>query len=173
MSLGSALIGWRGYAAAALAGAVISGGLAWIVQGWRGDAQLAAEVAARALERAAQAQATITAVEAARTEERRRTAAVEKARDDAQKQASAAAADAAGARAERDSMRARANTLARAAVTRDPALADGSPSGTAAADLLAYMLGRAIDRAEALAVVADRARIAGLTCERAYDGLTE
>lgn len=169
MSLGSALIGWRGYAAAALAGAIMAGGGAWIVQGWRGDAALAAEVADRALERDAQAKAIITAVEAARTEERRRVAALESAIDDAQKQASAAAADAAGARAERDSMRARANTLARTAAGRDPAVALGSPAGATAVDLLAYMLGRSVDRAEALAGVADRARIAGLTCERAYD----
>jgi hypothetical protein len=172
MSLGSALIGWRGYAAATLAGAVIAGISAWVVQGWRGDASLAAEVAARALERDAQTQATITAVEAARDEGRRRIAALENTRDDAKKQAAAAAADAAGARAERDGMRARANALARTAAGRDPALAAGSPAGAVAVDLLAYMLGRAIDRAEALAGVADRARIAGLTCERAYDGLS-
>lgn len=46
MSVGAALIGWRGYAASALAGAVIAGGLAWVVQGRRGEADLAAEVAA-------------------------------------------------------------------------------------------------------------------------------
>ncbi|PJM69201.1 DUF2514 family protein [Achromobacter ruhlandii] len=173
MSLGSALIGWRGYAAAALAGAVIAGGSAWVIQGWRGDAELAAEVADRALERDSQAQAIITAVEAARKEGRRRIAALEDARDDAQKQADVAAADAAGARAERDRMRAHANTLARAAAGRDPALAAGSPAGAVAVDLLAYMLGRAIDRAEALAAIADRSRIAGLTCELAYDGLSQ
>lgn len=172
MSVGSALIGWRGYAAAALAGALMAGGAAWVIQGWRGAAELAAEVAARALERDAQAQATIIAVEAARTEERRRTAAVENARDDAKKQAAAAAADAVVARDERDRLRAHANTLARAAAGRDPAVAIGSPAGAAAVDLLAYMLGRAIDRAEALAGIADRARIAGLTCERTYDALT-
>lgn len=120
-------------------------------------------------EQAAQATATAAAIEAVRNEERRRmAAAVEIARDDAQKQAAAAAADAVGARDERDRLRARVNSLARAAVTRDLALADGSPSGAAAVDLLAYMFGRAVDRAEALASIADRARIAGLTCERAY-----
>jgi len=85
------------------------------------------------------------------------------------KKAAVAVADAAGTHVERDRLRARANTLARAAVAEQPALADAGPSGAAAVDLLAYMLGRAIDRAEALAGVADRARIAGLTCERAYD----
>ena len=40
-----------------------------------------------------------------------------------------------------------------------------------AVDLLAYMLSRVSGRAEALAGVADRARIAGLTCERAYEAV--
>lgn len=165
------LAGWKGYAAAAMVGALAAGCGAWTAQAWRYTAQLADVRAVHAQERDAQAQATVAAVEAARSEERRRMAAMEKARDDAQTLAAAAAADAAGARDERDRMRARANTLARAAVTRDPALAQGSPSGAAASDLLAYMLGRAVDRAEALAGIADRARIVGLTCEWAYDAL--
>lgn len=168
-----ALVGWKGYAAAALAGGLALGAAAWTAQGWRYGEQLAGLRAAHAQERDAQAQATVAAVESVRNEERRRMAAVEIARDDAQKQAAAAAADAAGARDERDRLRARANTLARAAVTRDPALADGGPSGAAAVDLLAYMFGRAVDRAEALAGIADRARIAGLTCERAFDKVGE
>ncbi|MFY2835822.1 DUF2514 family protein [Achromobacter xylosoxidans] len=167
------LVGWRGYAAAVLVGALAAGGAASAVQAWRYTAQLAEMRADHAEEQAAQATATAAAIEAVRNEERRRMAAVEIARDDAQKQAAAAAADAVGARDERDRLRARANTLARAAVTRDPALADGSPSGAAAVDLLAYMFGRAVDRAEALAGVADRARIAGLTCERIYGGLSK
>ncbi|WP_414134455.1 DUF2514 family protein [Bordetella avium] len=47
------------------------------------------------------------------------------------------------------------------------------PSGAAGADLLAYMLGRVSDRAAELAAIADRARVAGLTCERIYDGLSK
>lgn len=162
------LAGWRGYAAVAIVGAVV----AWTAQGWRYGAEIAELQRQQAEENDAQAQATVAAVEAARTEERRRTAAMEKARDDAQTLAAAAAADAAGVRDERDRLRARANTLARSAVARDATLASGGPSGAAAIDLLAYMLGRAIDRAAALARIADRARVAGLTCERAYDSLS-
>ncbi|WP_287814548.1 DUF2514 family protein [Achromobacter sp.] len=165
------LVGWRGYAAAAAVGVLAAGSAAWTAQAWRYTARLADMRAAHAQERDAQAQATVAAVEAIRNEERRRMAAVEIARDDAQKQAAAAAADAVDARDEHNRLRARANTLARAAVARDPALADGSPSGAAAVDLLAYMLGRVSDRAEELAGVADRARIAGLTCERAFDAI--
>lgn len=127
------LVGWRGYAAAAMVGALAAGSGAWTAQAWRYTAQLADVRAAHAQERDAQAQATVAAVEAVRNEERRRMAA-----------------------------------LARAAATREPTLAEGSPAGAAAVDLLAYMLGRAVDRAQALAGVADRARIAGLTCERVY-----
>ncbi|RIQ49561.1 DUF2514 family protein [Bordetella avium] len=35
------------------------------------------------------------------------------------------------------------------------------------------MLGRVSDRAAELAAIADRARVAGLTCERIYDGLSK
>jgi len=171
MGLSTALIGWKGYAAALVVGAIVAGGAAWQAQGWRWAAKLARAEASRAQERDAQAQATMTAIEAAREEGKRRTAAVEKARDDATKQAEAAAGDAAGARAELGRMRARANSLARAAAVLDPAAADGSPAGAAAVDLLAYMLGRVSNRATELAGIADRARIAGLTCERAYQSL--
>ncbi|WP_218951263.1 lysis system i-spanin subunit Rz [Achromobacter insuavis] len=50
MSFGSALIGWRGYAAAALAGGLAFGAAAWTAQGWRYGEQLAVQRAARAEE---------------------------------------------------------------------------------------------------------------------------
>ncbi|MBC9908509.1 MULTISPECIES: DUF2514 domain-containing protein [Achromobacter] len=169
MSIGTALIGGRGYAAAALLG----GAAAWFVLGAFHGRELAQLRAVQAIELDAQSQATVAAVEAARTEERRRTAAMEQARDFAQKQAAEAAADAVGARTERDRLRSHANALARAAADRDPTLADGSPSGADAVDLLAYMLGRVSERAAEVAGIADRARIAGLTCERIYDALRQ
>lgn len=144
--VGQALAGWKGYAALALAATTLAGGAAWTARGWKADAAKAKITAAHAQERDAQAQATIAAI---------------------------AAADAAGARSERDGLRVRANALARAATVRDPVLADGSPAGAAAVDLLAYMLSRAVDRATELADVADRARVSGLTCQRAYDALRE
>lgn len=169
--LTGALVGWKGYAVALVVGAIVAGGAAWKAQGWRYDAQLSELRRENAEERADHARATVAAVNAALEEGKRRIAAVEKSRDDATKQAAVAAADAAGARAERDGLRARAYTLARAAVARDPAAADRSPTGAAAVDLLAHMLGRVSDRAEELASIADRARIAGLTCEGAYEGV--
>ncbi|WP_278484141.1 hypothetical protein [Achromobacter insolitus] len=48
--LASALAGWRGYAAAALAGALLVGGTAWTARGWKADAAEAKAAAARAQE---------------------------------------------------------------------------------------------------------------------------
>nr|WP_286900272.1 DUF2514 family protein [Achromobacter sp. UBA2119] len=146
-------------------------GAAWVAQGWRYGAQIAAIERDHANEKSDQARATVDAIEAARTEERRRTAAVEKVRETATKQTSIAVADAIRARDERDRLLVRADTLARAAADRDPAAAVGSTAGSDAVDLLAHMLRRVSLRAEELARIADRARIAGLTCERAYDSL--
>ncbi|WP_258231337.1 lysis protein [Achromobacter pulmonis] len=42
VKLASALAGWRGYAAAALAGGLIAGATAWTAQGWRYGADIAA-----------------------------------------------------------------------------------------------------------------------------------
>lgn len=165
------MTGWRGYAAAAAGGALLVGGAAWTAQGWRYHAEIAGIERDYAKAKDDEAQATIAAIEAARTEERRRTHAVEKQRNDAQKRAAAAAGDAARARAERRGLLERADALVGAAARRDPTLTDGSPSGSDAIDMLAYMLGRVSFRAEELAGIADRARIAGLTCERSYDAM--
>ena len=165
------LAGWKGYAIVAGAALVMGTAAAWVAQGWRYGAEIADIEREHANEKSDQAQATVDAIEAARTEERRRTAAVEKQRDDAQKLAAAAARDAARARSERRGLLERADALAGAAAGRYPSLTDGSPAGADAVDLLAYMLGRVSLRAEDLAGIADRARIAGLTCERAYDAL--
>ena len=167
----ASLAGWKGVAVAALAGAMLVGSAAWTAQGWRYRAAIADIERDHAKAWDDQAQATVAAVEAVRTEERRRTAAVEKQRDDAKKQAAVAARDAARARAERRGLLERADALADAAAGRDPSLTDGSPAGADAVDLLAYMLGRISRRAEDLAGLADRARIAGLTCEQIYDEL--
>ena len=171
MGVSTALMGWRGYAAALAVGALIAGSGAWKAQSWRYGAEISDLKREYAEAREADSQATVTAIEAVRDEERRRVAAVEKARDDATKQAEAAAGDAAGARAELSRMHAHAYALASAAVARDPPAADGGPARAAAVDLLAYMLGRVSKRATELAESADRARIAGLTCERLHQSL--
>ena len=42
MGLSTALIGWKGYAAALVAGAIVGGGAAWKAQSWRYGAEIAA-----------------------------------------------------------------------------------------------------------------------------------
>lgn len=42
MGVPAAMMGWKGYATAALAGALLAGGAAWTAQGWRYGAQMAA-----------------------------------------------------------------------------------------------------------------------------------
>ncbi|WP_131753611.1 DUF2514 family protein [Burkholderia vietnamiensis] len=116
------------------------------------------------------ATAQAKAVEAARTEEQRRTAAQSEIANDANQQRTAALADAFAARAAAGSLQQRVDQLVAAA--RHSAAATGSPAAGDALDLLADVLGRADQRAGELAEYADTARIAGQQCERDYDALT-
>lgn len=161
------LMGWKGYAAAA----VLAFGVGWLINGWRHDAQLARLEAAHAVLLEQQALAVVESVEAARQLEQRRVAAVEEQRDHAQKLAAAARADADTRAASERRLRERINTLLADARGRNPALADGGPAAGAPIDLLAHVLDRALEAAGQLAEYADRARIAGFTCERSYDGV--
>lgn len=120
--------------------------------------------------RAAQAQALATAQAQARTEEQRRQTAIEGIRRDAQDHIALAAADAAAADDRADSLREQVDKLA-----RRPARCPSSTAGGEAADpaklLLAELFRRADARAGELAAYADRARIAGETCERSFDAV--
>ena len=167
----SRLAGWRGYAAAFLAGGLMLGAAGWAANGWRMGAQLAEERTSHATVMEEHARAALIAVQAARDEEQRRVAALEDARDEWKKMAATSAAAAGRARAERDGLLARADSLVADARSRDPALAGGGPPGDGPLDLLADLLGRAVERSVQLAAIADGARAAGLTCERAYDSL--
>ena len=118
---------------------------------------------------AAAQKAQIAAVSAARAEEQRRTAAQSEIAKDANKQRTAALADAFAARAAAGSLQQRVDQLVAAA--RHPTTAAGSPAAGDALDLLADVLGRADQRAGDLAAYADAARIAGQQCERDYDAL--
>ncbi|HDR8924497.1 TPA: DUF2514 domain-containing protein [Burkholderia vietnamiensis] len=110
------------------------------------------------------------AVEAARIEEQRRTAAQTEIANDANQQRTAALADAFAARAAAGSLHQRVDQLVAAA--RHPTVAAGGSTAGDALDLLADVLGRADQRAGDLAEYADHARIAGQQCERDYDALT-
>ena len=161
----------RGYLITGAITAVLAGGAAWTAQGWRYGEKLASDQRDHALVLEKLAQATVASVEAARNLEQRRTAVVEKARNDAIQLAVAARNDASARATAELRLRQRIGQILADARSRDPALADGGPTTGAALDMLAYVLGRAIDRAGQLAQYADDARIAGLTCERSYDGV--
>lgn len=115
------------------------------------------------------------AVEAARTEEHRRTAVAEKESNHARNKSKTLADDLASARAAGERLRV-ALAAAQAARGNSPgkpaATADGSPPADPAGDLLANVQRRLDEAADGIAGFADKAHLAGLTCERIYDQMT-
>jgi len=120
---------------------------------------------------ATHAQALADAQAQARAEEQRRQSAIEGIRRDAQDHIAQAETDAAAAADHAVSLQQQVAKLA-----RRPARCAGAADGSEAADpsllLLADVLGRIDARAGELAAYADRARIAGVSCERAYGALS-
>ncbi len=86
-----------------------------------------------------------------------------------------ARADAAGARSALDRLRQRAALHAAAARPPgpDPAPVGVCQTATVPADLLAFVLVQAADRARELAAYADESRAAGLACERSYEAVRQ
>ncbi len=144
-------------AAYALACAVLFGA-GWIAQGWRLNAQIAQI-------EADQAQALASAIQQSRAEEQRRQVALEGIRKDAHEQIAIAVADAAAADTAAVGLQQQVNRLA---ARRCPASTAGSPAADPAGLLLADLLGRIDKRAGELAAYADRSRIAGNACVKAY-----
>lgn len=161
MSIKLALIGAAGGALLVAAG--------WFAWNWHGDTRYDAGYAAAVVDQQAAAAEEMQKV---LKENKRRVAALEIARDNAEKMAATAATDAATARAAAERLRNRANALAADAKRNYPTAAEGGPATGSAIDLLAYMLGRLGQAAGQLAEYGDAARIAGLTCEASYDALT-
>lgn len=156
------MTGWKGYAAATLAGAVVAGSMAWTAQGWRYSAQIAG------IERD-QAQAVAQAEQAARDEERRRIQEVEHVRTQAQSEIDEART--AAARADDTAGRLR-NELARIRKAASAAAAAHGGQGQPGADpidMLAGLLERLERDGRAIAGYADELRVAGLACEASYD----
>ncbi|CAM3282183.1 DUF2514 family protein [Pseudomonas fluorescens] len=135
----------------------------WEVQDWRYGKQLAEIGESNAL-------AVTEAGTKARTEEQRRQSAVNKEASDAREQNKAAAVDAGAADAAGNSLHIEAGKFA-ATACGDPGVAQRGASATRAAMVLSDLLQRADKRAGELAAAYDRARIAGLTCERSYQSV--
>lgn len=117
----------------------------------------------------------MTAVDRARAEEQRRTAAQTEIANVAKKESDTARADARAAGDAADRLRQRIDQLLAAArAAKDPATAGGSqsqPSGDPL-DVLVDVLGRSDKTSGILADYADQLKAAGLACERSYDALT-
>ncbi|MFW9086988.1 DUF2514 domain-containing protein [Pseudomonas sp. P2758] len=155
------VVPWKAVGAIALV--LIGAGSAWQFQDWRYGKQLAEIGEAQAL-------AVTESVNSARVEEQRRQSAVNKEAGDARVQNEAATVDAGNADAAGDRLHVEATKFAAAACS-DPGIAQRGASAARAAMVLSDLLQRADQRAGELAVAYDRARIAGLTCERSYDSV--
>ena len=112
---------------------------------------------------------------AERTKEQAYQQSINKAVQDGQRIIDQATADAAAARASADGVQFAADNLARRLAASEASgnscTAAASKAAARAAAVLANVLKRADQRAGDLAAVADQARIRGITCEQAYDGL--
>ena len=133
-------------------------GAGWLTNGWRLNAQIAQI-------ETDQAQALTAAIQQARAEEQRRQIALEGIRKDAHEQIAIAVADAAAADTAAVGLQQQVDRLA---ARRCPTSTAGSPAADPAGLLLADLLGRIDKRAGELAETADRARIAGDACVKAY-----
>lgn len=157
---------WLRYGAvAALAGIAVG-----VAQGWRYGERIAALERDWSKERAALANRARETEAAARAEESRRQTAIDEVTQDAQKELDAAV------RRERAAADVRVRDAVNAYAARHRSATDpgAAPAGQAAGDplgVLADLLGELDGLAESYAAAADRARITGLACERAYDSL--
>ncbi|MEE1888872.1 DUF2514 domain-containing protein [Pseudomonas carassii] len=108
-----------------------------------------------------------------RIKEQQRVDAQEEVRAHAQKQRTIAEGAAAGANAAGQRLRDEAGKLAAnvGCPSTDPAIAVRGEAARRAAMVLSDLLARADARAGELAAALDRARVAGLACEQAYDSL--
>lgn len=138
-------------------------GVTWQVQDWRYGKQLA-EIGKD------QALAITEAGNTARQEEQRRQSAVNKEASDAREQNMAAAVDAGTADAAGGRLHVEADKFA-ATACGDPGVAQRSASATRAAMVLSELFQLADKRAGEMAAAYDRARIAGLACERSYEAV--
>jgi hypothetical protein len=120
------------------------------------------------------AKARVEAERAVRDVEQRRQRDIDKVRDDAEQQIARAKSDAVVADAAAERLQQQAQRLAASAsqCARHSGVTESGDAAREPAVVLADLLGRADARAGALAAAYDRARAAGLACQRAYLSLT-
>lgn len=109
--------------------------------------------------------------EAARIEEQRRSNVARMEQEKAANEIAKAKADASTARASADSLRKQLSGLRDRLANRDAALAGERKAGRDAIGVLADLLSESVERNRILAEALDRSRIAGMMCERMYNGM--
>lgn len=165
------LTGWRGYAAAALTGGLVLGVAVDVVQGWRHGEQIASLERDHAQQVAQYSQDAERAQAAARATEQARQTAIEEIRNETDQEIAAAVVrERAAADARVRGTAAEYAARYRAAASRASATAERQAADTAVG-MFAELLSQSDDLAGVYAAAADRARIAGLACERAYDAV--
>lgn len=159
--------------AAVLAALAFGGG--WMVNGWRMDAKLASLQADHASVLEQQANAVVASVQAARQIEQKRTEIVESQRDIAIEQNEVLATDVAAGAAVSERLRGQLSALRARHASRIATPANGGQGeqDTDAIGLLIDMLQGMDGAGRELAEYADRLKIAGLACERTYDGVRD
>lgn len=143
---------------------LFAGLAAWTVQGWRYDAKISRI-------EAEQATALADAQAKARKIEQARVAAIEEVTKDADQKIAAVQADAAAAADSAKRLRAEVARLRRAASDTSTTGSSSGQPGTDPIGVLAVVLGELDDRAGEVGRYADRLKVAGLACEKAYESL--
>ncbi|HCN72071.1 MAG TPA: hypothetical protein DIS96_10265 [Pusillimonas sp.] len=155
-----ALIGWKGYVAAA----ALAGVAAWVVQGWRYDVKISRI-------ETAQATALADAQANARKIEQASAAAIEEVAKNADEKIAAATADADAARDSAGRLRAELARLRRSSEAAAIASPGEAESGIDTIGVLIDVLEGMERNGREVAAYADRLKVAGLACERAYDSV--
>lgn len=156
-----ALIGWKGYVAAA----ALAGVAAWIVQGWRYDAKISRMTTQQAVA-IADAQANARKIEQASQ------AAMEEVAKYADEKIAAATADADAARDSAGRLRAELARLRGSAEDAAASRPGKSQSGIDTIGVLIDVLEGVERNGREVAEYADQLKVAGLACERAYGQLS-
>lgn len=157
-----ALIGWKGYVAAA----ALAGVAAWVVQGWRYDAKISRMTTQQAV-------AIADAQEKARKIEQASQAAMEEVAKNADEKIASATADADAARNSAGRLRTELARLRRASEVAAASRPGKSESGIDTIGVLIDVLEGVERNGREVAEYADRLKVAGLACERSYDAVAK
>lgn len=166
-------IPWRAVGVGVLAVGVFATG--WLANGWRLGQQISDLKTERTKAALSAAVDQVKAVDRARAEEQRRTTAQTEIANAAAKDLEQARGDARAAGDAAGRLRVRvAELLAASRAGKDSGAAGGGQdkSGGDPIDVLVRVLERSDRASGILADYADRLRVAGLSCERAYESLT-